>query len=247
MTDARSAWPAVRQQIERSIGADAFANFFKLIEFEGVSDDGRLLLSAPTGFLATWTERHYAPEVLRAFRDEGVSAVLLQVCQRSARKIEKPAVEEPPAPPEPEPAPESLQPIEPRPPVSPKLPILDVALVQKIVARFYGIEWRDILGSSRRMHFVRPRQLAMLVTRIVWPTRSLPDIGRRFGGKDHTTVLHAVRKWSARYENDDAVRDEVDELLALVRAVAAGEVGLQDVQRRDEPPAPPPRAYAGAV
>ena len=65
--------------------------------------------------------------------------------------------------------------------------------IQRIVARQYNVSRADLLSSRRTANVVRPRQVAMYLAKIL-TLRSLPEIGRRFGGRDHTTVLHAVRK-----------------------------------------------------
>ncbi len=65
--------------------------------------------------------------------------------------------------------------------------------IQRIVARHYNVNRSDLLSSRRTANVVRPRQIAMYLAKTL-TLRSLPEIGRRFGGRDHTTVLHAVRK-----------------------------------------------------
>jgi chromosomal replication initiator protein len=65
--------------------------------------------------------------------------------------------------------------------------------IQKTVAEYYGLKKEDLLSERRNRAIARPRQSAMWLCKQL-TTRSLPDIGRRFGGRDHTTVLHAVRR-----------------------------------------------------
>ena len=65
--------------------------------------------------------------------------------------------------------------------------------IQKLVASRFNVSRADILSSRRTAAVVKPRQIAMYLSKIL-TLRSLPEIGRRFGGRDHTTVLHAVRK-----------------------------------------------------
>ena len=65
--------------------------------------------------------------------------------------------------------------------------------IQKLVASHFNVSRADILSSRRTFNVVRPRQIAMYLSKTL-TLRSLPEIGRRFGGRDHTTVLHAVRK-----------------------------------------------------
>jgi chromosomal replication initiator protein len=68
------------------------------------------------------------------------------------------------------------------------------------------------MTSARRAREVaRPRQVAMYLSKQLTP-KSLPDIGRRFGGRDHTTVLHAVRKIEALVSRDTALSEEVESL-----------------------------------
>lgn len=68
--------------------------------------------------------------------------------------------------------------------------------IQKLVATRYNVSRADILSERRTAAVVKPRQIAMYLSKALTP-RSLPEIGRRFGGRDHTTVLHAVRKIAA--------------------------------------------------
>ena len=69
----------------------------------------------------------------------------------------------------------------------------------------------DLLSSRRTANVVRPRQVAMYLAKIL-TLRSLPEIGRRFGGRDHTTVLHAVRKIESLAGNDSAFAEEIEAL-----------------------------------
>jgi chromosomal replication initiator protein len=81
--------------------------------------------------------------------------------------------------------------------------------IQRVVARQYNVSRSDLLSSRRTANVVRPRQVAMYLAKTL-TLRSLPEIGRRFGGRDHTTVLHAVRKIEALVAKDVALSDEVD-------------------------------------
>ena len=73
--------------------------------------------------------------------------------------------------------------------------------IQRVVARQYNVSRSDLLSSRRTANVVRPRQVAMYLAKTL-TLRSLPEIGRRFGGRDHTTVLHAVRKIEALVGKD---------------------------------------------
>ena len=83
--------------------------------------------------------------------------------------------------------------------------------IQRIVARHYTVSRGDLLSSRRTANVVRPRQVAMYLAKTL-TLRSLPEIGRRFGGRDHTTVLHAVRKIEHLVGNDTALAEEVETL-----------------------------------
>ncbi len=83
--------------------------------------------------------------------------------------------------------------------------------IQRIVARQYNVSRADLLSSRRTANVVRPRQVAMYLAKVL-TLRSLPEIGRRFGGRDHTTVLHAVRKIENLAGNDSAFAEEIEAL-----------------------------------
>jgi len=81
--------------------------------------------------------------------------------------------------------------------------------IQRVVARQYNVSRSDLLSSRRTANVVRPRQVAMYLAKTL-TLRSLPEIGRRFGGRDHTTVLHAVRKIESLVAKDLSLSDEVE-------------------------------------
>jgi len=83
--------------------------------------------------------------------------------------------------------------------------------IQRVVARQYNVSRADLLSSRRTANVVRPRQVAMYLAKTL-TLRSLPEIGRRFGGRDHTTVLHAVRKIENLVGNDTALAEEIEVL-----------------------------------
>lgn len=87
--------------------------------------------------------------------------------------------------------------------------------IQRVVARHYNVSKADLLSSRRTRTIVRPRQIAMYLAKVLTP-RSLPEIGRRFGGRDHTTVLHAVRKIEGMIEGDKTLAEEIELLKRLI-------------------------------
>ena len=87
--------------------------------------------------------------------------------------------------------------------------------IQKLVATHYQVSRADILSSRRTANVVRPRQIAMFLAKTL-TLRSLPEIGRRFGGRDHTTVLHAVRKIDGMTGSDTALAEELELLKRML-------------------------------
>ena len=87
--------------------------------------------------------------------------------------------------------------------------------IQKVVGRHYNVSRNDLLSSRRTQVIVRPRQIAMYLSKTLTP-RSLPEIGRRFGGRDHTTVLHAVRKIEKLVGEDAKLAQEIELLKRLI-------------------------------
>jgi chromosomal replication initiator protein len=88
--------------------------------------------------------------------------------------------------------------------------------IQRVVARQYNVSRSDLLSSRRTANVVRPRQIAMYLAKTL-TLRSLPEIGRRFGGRDHTTVLHAVRKIENLVGNDNVLAEEIEILKRLLQ------------------------------
>ena len=81
--------------------------------------------------------------------------------------------------------------------------------IQKKTAEYYKLDLRELHSARRARRVARPRQVAMYLAREL-TSRSLPDIGRRFGGRDHTTVLHACRRIEALCKTDPVFQQEVD-------------------------------------
>ncbi len=88
--------------------------------------------------------------------------------------------------------------------------------IQKAVAEHYNLTQADLISERRARAVARPRQVAMWLAKQI-TTRSLPDIGRRFGGRDHTTVLHAVRRIEALKAEDPQIARDADVLLRKLR------------------------------
>ena len=84
--------------------------------------------------------------------------------------------------------------------------------MKKIVAEYYKIKVADLMSKRRSRSIARPRQVAMALAKEL-TNHSLPEIGYSFGGRDHTTVLHACRKVKELRESDGDIREDYQNLL----------------------------------
>ena len=83
--------------------------------------------------------------------------------------------------------------------------------IQKAVVDHYGLKLADMTSSRRSRAVARPRQVAMYLAKLLTP-RSLPEIGKKFGNRDHTTVMHAVRQIEKLSVEDKSIADDVEQL-----------------------------------
>jgi len=88
--------------------------------------------------------------------------------------------------------------------------------IRKVVAEYYGIRESELSGSRKTKTVVVPRQMAMSLCREL-TQKSLPEIGEGFGGRDHTTVLHACRRIDALRREDPAMGQAFDTLVRILR------------------------------
>jgi chromosomal replication initiator protein len=89
--------------------------------------------------------------------------------------------------------------------------------IQKKVAEHFNIRVADMHSARRARAVARPRQVAMYLSKQL-TARSLPEIGRKFGGRDHTTVMHAVRKIEELKSGDRAFAEDVDLLRRMLES-----------------------------
>lgn len=92
---------------------------------------------------------------------------------------------------------------------NPKMTIIPIEKIQKEVSKFYGVTVKEIQSTKRNQDIVLARQVAMYLAREL-TDNSLPKIGKEFGGRDHSTVLHAYNKIKNMLEQDDSLRIEMD-------------------------------------
>jgi chromosomal replication initiator protein len=89
--------------------------------------------------------------------------------------------------------------------------------IQKAVVEHYGIRMADMTSSRRSRAVARPRQVAMFLAKQLTP-RSLPEIGKKFGGRDHTTVMHAVRQIEKLSAEDRQLADDLEHIKRKIQA-----------------------------
>mgnify|MGYP001019283765 CR=1 FL=1 len=89
--------------------------------------------------------------------------------------------------------------------------------IQRKVAEHYNIRLSDMIGPKRLRTIARPRQIAMYLAKQM-TTRSLPEIGRRFGGRDHTTIMHGVKKVEELRAADTQLAEDLDLLKRLLES-----------------------------
>jgi chromosomal replication initiator protein len=86
-----------------------------------------------------------------------------------------------------------------------------IDLIQTIVCKFFKISKNEMLSSRRSRYLVRPRQIAIYLTKIL-TSKSLPEIGREFSNRDHTTIIHSVKTIEKLKENDSEMIDNINKL-----------------------------------
>ena len=94
---------------------------------------------------------------------------------------------------------------------------ISIEEIQRKVAEHYHIRLSDLIGPKRVRNFARPRQVAMYLCKQL-TARSLPEIGRRFGGRDHTTVMHGVKRIEELRTQDSQIADDVELLRRALEA-----------------------------
>ncbi len=95
---------------------------------------------------------------------------------------------------------------------------ISIKSIQDAVAERFGLSLDQLCGDKRSQNIVYPRQVAMYLSRELTDS-SLPKIGREFGGRDHTTVIHATTKIARMIKEDRSVYNLVQELTARIKQV----------------------------
>ena len=97
-----------------------------------------------------------------------------------------------------------------------QIKVITVDKIQNVVSNYFNIPLNDMLSQRRSRPLARPRQLAMYLAKKM-TTRSLPEIGRRFANRDHTTVIHAVKTITRLSEQDDEMKKNINQIRNLLQ------------------------------
>jgi len=192
---ARQVLAALRVRV----GEDVFSAWFQTLQVHGLNQ-GTVQVSVPVRFIARWIETHYRVEMLACCNMVWPDATRVEVVVRPPELRRAPNVG-----PQPEmPARHHAQ--EDEPIWFRRRVRIDEILM--LVSRHTGIARADLLSQRRHRSVVQARQVAMYLSYRL-AGRSLPEIGRRLGGRDHTTVLHAIRKIHAMIGENAAFGAEI--------------------------------------
>jgi chromosomal replication initiator protein len=93
---------------------------------------------------------------------------------------------------------------------------ISIDLIQKKVANFFSISYSDMKSKKRSKNIALPRQIAMFLARRLTEF-STTEIGNDFGGKDHSTVIHAISKIGQKYESDETFRTKIEKLISEIK------------------------------
>ena len=97
-----------------------------------------------------------------------------------------------------------------------QIKVITVDKIQNVVSNYYNIPLSDMLSQRRSRPLARPRQVAMYLAKKM-TSRSLPEIGRRFANRDHTTVIHAVKTITRLSEQDDEMKKNINQIKDLLQ------------------------------
>lgn len=101
--------------------------------------------------------------------------------------------------------------------IHPKEEFISIEMVQKVVANYFNIKLTDFKLKRKYKGLVLPRQIAMYLSRKL-TSSSLIEIGEKFGGKDHSTVLHSIKKIEERISNDPSFKEMMDQLQSRIKS-----------------------------
>jgi len=93
--------------------------------------------------------------------------------------------------------------------------IITIEKIQNVTSNFYSLNLQEMLSQRRSRPLARPRQIAMYLAKKL-TTRSLPEIGRKFANRDHTTVIHAVKTIEKLCQINDELKKNVEDIKSII-------------------------------
>lgn len=99
--------------------------------------------------------------------------------------------------------------------IGPRDERLKISNIQRVVAKHYGVSIQDLLSARRTAEIVRPRQVGYYLAKVL-TSKSLPEIGRRFGGRDHTSALSGIRKIERLRKADAVLEADLQHLASVL-------------------------------
>jgi chromosomal replication initiator protein len=101
--------------------------------------------------------------------------------------------------------------------IKPKEEFISIDLIQKVVANFFNIKISDLKVKKKYKGYLIPRQIAMYLSRKL-TNASLIEIGDKFGGKDHSTVLHSIKKVEERISKESSFKETIENLNSRIKS-----------------------------
>jgi chromosomal replication initiator protein len=101
--------------------------------------------------------------------------------------------------------------------IKPKEELISIDLVQKVVSTYFNMKISDLKVRRKYKGYVIPRQIAMYLSRKL-TNASLLEIGEKFGGKDHSTVLHSIKKVEEKMVKDPTFREMIENLQGRIKS-----------------------------
>ena len=93
--------------------------------------------------------------------------------------------------------------------------VISIDKIQNVTSNFFSINLQEMLSQRRSRPLARPRQIAMYLAKKL-TTRSLPEIGRKFANRDHTTVIHAVKTIEKLSQDNSLMKKNIDEITSII-------------------------------
>jgi hypothetical protein len=194
----------VRRALRARLGDSIYSSWFETLEFHAF-EAGIVRVSTPVSFLRRRIESHYFDDLIRCCAVQWPEVTDVEIMLRAPRYSGRPTQGEARG------AASSCD----AGAGGTRSERVPIQTILAIVSRHYAVAQSDILSERRHRCVVRPRQIAMYLA-FSLSACGIAEIGRRLGGRDSTTVLHAIRKIRRQQETDPRLRREIEELRALL-------------------------------